>query len=336
MPLQLQQPLKAVDIGSIQHLDRHRPVFLLVGTVPSDTLVIKRDTTRTASDGKNMTTAIRNMKTVDPVVASKTLHRSELDQLGDFVRRKKLLAGKEGEIDPDVTELERYLADGTEGITWLKMRKLEGIVTLEGAAQMAQKEDPDKSGVRNIAAALNAPGGLEKLGQILAVDLFNGNNDRFDPSDDPQPFEKDGHSYRRLVNMGNVVLCTQGGSLQVVGLDAYAGWSEFRDVEGEVSQQDLLRWPGIHLKDDHQAWREEFVKDVAVDLETALGPRNRKLAFLSSSRLPKDAVRRILAGIDQGSRTLRDKIQAAIGLGKENKLQKGLKQRLQVLGWMQR
>ncbi len=330
MPLTMQAEFNSDDIRHVKRLDPNRPVFVIVGD-PGQQIVVKRDMTPNSSDPRNMAYAQRNMKAVDRTIASKPLTNSEIDALRQYTEIAEINAELAGRaLSPDVAALKELLDQGA-GPTWLKMNKLEGIVTLEAAAlaARAQGANRDKAGVREIAEALSKPGGLEKLGSILAVDLFNGNNDRFSLGDQGQPEAKiPGHSlnFLRMTNIGNVVLCLQNDVLRPVGLDAYAGSSEFRDLS--KNEPPPREWPGYKLADSQKQWRLQFAKEVAADIETALGPRKR--LFASTKRLPSDAGDRIARGIDQGVTTLKVKL---LNMHSPQSRPPGLLQRMIALGW---
>lgn len=331
MPLTLDTEFNSNDIKQIKRLDPQRPVFLLVGSLGH--IVIKRDMTPNAPDPRNMAYALRNMKAVDRTIASRLLTTGEIDALIQYTELAMVDAGLSGGQTPsDIAALRGFL-DQPAGPTWLKMNKLEGIVNLEMAAISARAEgaNRDKQGVRAIAAALSGPGGLEKLGSILAVDLFNGNNDRFS-LDEPGQAEAriPGHQlkFHRMTNIGNVVLCLQNNVLRPVGLDAYAGFSEFRDLS--ANQPPPREWPGYRLTDAQAQWRRKFANEVAADLETALGPRNRKVVFASTNRLPPDAGARIAKGMDQGITALKTKL---LAMHSAQTRPPGLLQRMMALGW---
>ena len=68
---------------------------------------------------------------------------------------------------------------------------------------------------------------------------------------------------------------------------------------------------------------------IAEDLETALGPRNRKVAVLSSRRLPRNADAPILTGMNTGINDLKNTFnQSRLGV-----IPVGLQDRLNILGW---
>jgi hypothetical protein len=302
MSLTVNGQIMAEDIFAVKKLDTHRPVYLLVGAI--EKIVVKRDNTPRPNDPRNMVHALRNMRAVDRTMATRPLTPNELREIARFI------AGEKGDADPfdgkkytALDELERDL-QAAGGVSWVKTSFFEGLINLEDAAAEA-REKVSKSGVRAIAAALTAPGGLEKLGAILAID-----------------------GLRRLTNPGNVGLCLQHNVMRPVGMDAYAGAAEFRSLD-KAGQPDR-GWSGYRLKDDQRGWRQRFCEEVAADIETMLGPRNRKILFAATNRLPKNAGQRLATGMDQGIAKLNATLRT---IGDPRRAPPGLIGRMVALGW---
>jgi len=176
MTLQLSGQIASEDISGVKKLDRVRPVYLLADD--GGKVVVKRDNTPHAADPRNMRTALRNMKIIDRTMATRQLTSSEIQALSQCVELKRLEAEMfNSPLAADVASLSQDL-DVAGGVAWVKTNFFDGLVNLESAAAMVLNEGK-KTGIKAIAAALNLPGGFEKLGQILAVDAFNGNDDRF-------------------------------------------------------------------------------------------------------------------------------------------------------------
>jgi hypothetical protein len=321
MSLNVNGQIVADDIFAATKLDPHRPVYLLVGAV--EKIVVKRDNTTQENDPRNMAHALRNMKAIDRTMATRQLTPVELREIASFIEGEKR-DGEAfgGQVSPDILAFEQDLRAAGR-VSWVKTAFFEGLINLESAAAKA-REQGNKSGVRAIAAALRAPGGLEKLGAILAVDAFNGNDDRFDFSD--QPVVNGG--LNRLTNPGNVAVCLQHNVMRPVGMDAYAGAAEFRSLD--QAGQPPRRWSGYRLKDDQHGWRQRFCEEVAADIETTLGPRNRKLLFVATNRLPKNAGQRLATGMDQGIAKLKATLQT---IRDPRQAPPGLIGRMVALGW---
>ena len=79
-------------------------------------------------------------------------------------------------------------------------------------------------------------------------------------------------------------------------------------------------------RSDPEGWRAGF----ADHIETALGERNRKFAFLSKKRLPNNAGARIATGMDEGAVLLKKKLLAMYSPGTRSA---GLIARMVALGW---
>lgn len=321
MSFQMDGQLNADDIRAVRKLDDIRPVYLVVGD--SEKIVVKRDNTPQPHDPRNMRYALRNMKIVDRTMESRQLTSDELNALETFVELQRVESTLLNmPLPPAVTALSQDILH-TGSNTWLKTNFFEGLINLEGAATQARR-DGDKGGIRAIAKALSAADGLEKLGRILAIDCFNGNDDRFDFSDAPVV----NAGYHRLTNPGNVAVCLQNNMLRPVGMDAYAGSAEFRSL-AEAGRPDP-RWAGYRLRDDQKPWRMRFAQEVAADLETALGPRNRKVFFASKNRLPGNAGERIARGMDDGITELKKTL---LRIFAPNARPPGLSARMIALGW---
>lgn len=318
----LSYPIVSDYLTGIVNLSPNRPVFLLTATDGSH-VVIKQEVQVHAPDPQNMKFALKVIKQVSPAAAGKSLQNSEIDVLRGYVDMYEYIATVTMRpLNQDLAYLKTLLASGG---MWYKMDKAEGIVSIEGAKAKAMAGD--KTDVRNIAAALSAPDGLEALGRIIAADLWNGNNDRF-------TYGGTDNGYRVCQNPGNVLLATQG-TLKPIGLDAYEAMGVFRDYNQTIAQlEGADRWGGRLLAATQAARVElrDFCRDVIADIEAILGPRNRKgLGKLGgTSRLPSNAVTRLQHGVISGSLPIRAKMRQ---LAARPNPPVGLIDRLTIVGW---
>ncbi|QPF75637.1 hypothetical protein G8A07_23775 [Roseateles sp. DAIF2] len=328
--LALNQVIDSNRISSCTELSPGRPVYLLVGHDGSS-LVIKQELTIHASDPQNLDRALKNMAVVSPSATAEVLTLLEVLELQSWVDLEHDVAQMTFRaLDPNIQTLRNTLGQGG---TWHKTNKLAGVQDLNDAVARATQH-ADKSGVRAIAAALNRPNGLEALGQIIAIDMFNGNHDRFDVSYVPNgqavgvPNPRGGQ-FMALVNLGNVILHIHNGALRPVGLDAYEAMGAFRDFSGGATPHG---WSGLNLGATPAAstFRTNFSQDIVTDLEAALGPRNRKIAFATKRRLPTNAAARVLNGINVGALLLRQDLTA---LRQANGASAGLLARMNSLNW---
>lgn len=329
------------DIQTVAPLAGPRPVYLLVGSDES-CIVIKQEV-GAAQDAANLKFVNRAMRTVSPAFASKVCTPNEVTVLNDFVQWMAWTTNHFSLPYPaEIDHLEKSLKNG--GV-WFKMEKAEGILDLKEAVQKALNQQ-DKSGIRKITKALNATGGLEAVGKIIVADLFSGNTDRFNPyntdyfSNDVVPAgdinPRTQTKFHVMLNLGNVLVSVQNKKLRPIGLDAYEAQGEWRQMDKKVSvlESKNEKWPGRHLMNDsnEEKWRKDFAAMVAADLEAALGPRNRKVAWGRTQRLQKNAATRIFNGMEAGIRELKTNFAQYV---RKQGAQRpaGLTDRLQILGW---
>jgi hypothetical protein len=294
--LSINAPLDANDILKVKLLAAGHEVFLLSGTHHSG-LVVKLETA--AFDGRKdaMRQNLELMRAVDPDARVEVLKWYEVAALNNFVQHAETVAPMLFQpVPPDVQALKNAL---TRGGKWVKMEQ-KRLVTLESVAE--ERVRGSKAGVRQFAQALNAPGGLEKLGEIIAVDLFNDNNDRFSVLGGM--LFGAGAGAVRLAFLGNVgnVLLSAG---QVSGLDSWDPNSPTKNLRQRLAQEDVNReWGGYLLGPARSVTvhgqaitLDAFATGVIADLEAVLGPRDRKIPGATTRRLDPHARARLLAGM---------------------------------------
>lgn len=324
MPLfGIDRPLDERHLLNIVGISPGRPVFLATAT-DNSTVVLKNEVQVHASDPHNMKMALKVAKTASPAGAGKTLTYLEVQAVQSYFETKKYISEVTMQpLPPDV----KYLGDMLEANgMWYKMAKAEGIVSIEDAQQRAA--NGNKTDVRSIAAALSAHDGLESLGRIIAADLWNGNNDRFSPNGGV-----DGH--RVLVNAGNVLLAFHGNqnTLKPIGLDAYEAMGMFRNYQQTIGDlEGVDQWGGRLLANTAASnlTLKTFCDDAIADIEDVLGPRNRKILFAKTRRLPSNASNRLQQGVLSGAIPIRTKMRMLAGRANPSP---GLISRLQTLGW---
>lgn len=298
--LSLDKPIWGID--AVKNLQTGHPVFLIVGYDGSH-LVVKKESTL---DQNNLRRNQLAMQIASPQSRSVVLTSQEVFALSQSVSNAKANAIiYRHAVSPDVTDLDRYLA--TPG-TWFKMKEVKGLFNLAGAAKDLQ--DGDKSGVRAMAKALNNSGGLEALGKIVGADMFNNNGDRFTWKGAGVVWigtEK--LELSALVNPGNVMGALSGGQLTMIGLDS---WDPNGTAQADMGKDvDNSEWLGAILAPDQGSARAEFAKQIAADLETVLGPRNRRFDFLQQTRLNPDAAKRIVKGMESITKKLIARLEAS-------------------------
>lgn len=322
MPLSRDTPLTKDDIASVVELKEYK-VFLLIG--PADEkLVLKTDANITAAQVKSATSVT---KAIDPSVKSKILSDpekkeinawiGEWEKMEDWFRTNlgKEYRAEEKETVKNLKDMLNYPAPEP----WLKMEALE-VKDLDGALE--KRLSGDKSEIKQFTAALTAKGGLEKLGQVIAADMFNGNTDRFLPADKTsrtQTIAGRKFAFRALINMKNVFIVTSKAGYEVSALDYIDPQSQFKDVTASLAG---TQWPAMVLVEKKS--REAFAADVAHDLELIVNPNKNKLTPFS--KLGRDAAPRIAAGMVMGAGAIKKKLEA-----KYKTMTGGVKERYDVL-----
>lgn len=329
-------------IKTVVPLADARPIYLLVGTDESQ-VVIKKELTFNHHDKDNLHYANLAMHRVSPAFLAEVCLPFEVEVLRSFVDMYISIADMTFTLVPaEIDHLDNALQSGG---AWFKMSKAEEVRDLSEAMKQLSDHN-DKSGVRQIAAALRR-GGLEALGKIIAADLFNGNVDRFNPYftnrfgqekrvGDRIPGPPPQQQFAVLLNIGNVLFSMRQNESRPIGLDPYDRQGHWRKMNKTIRRLESTSpggedWPGHHLKNIPQEtqWRARFATLIAEDLETALGPRNRKIAVLSSRRLPRNADARILTGMNTGINDLKN----TFNRSRLGPIPAGLRDRLHILGW---
>lgn len=310
--LSLNSPIVASDIYIVKALAPGHPVFQIEGFGDDhgkvDALVIKQEGAQAATNVKSATSL---MNIVDRNARTIVLNPMEVQQL-------KLWAG--GSELPDLTalraakELETQL--GYQG-AWVKMEVKKLTMLDEAVNKRLDANNPDKADVRLIAKGLRKSGGLEKLGEIIAADLFNGNSDRFGtPIKSERMGIASGPGGINLVtinNVGNVFFeCSGRGSGKPIGLDSYDPRNEWKVLNNSaltgMTPTDF-RWGGIVLQRNKKAEREEYAREIVVDMEALLGPRNRKIPRGTTNRLGTRRKARLVHGMDSGAKKIKRALQ---------------------------
>lgn len=306
MALSLNSPIATNDIYHIK-MFKALKVWLLIGG-ENDKVVIKTD----AIHAPQYKSASPIVKAVAAGARVRILTPAELFALKEYVRLYEEVAkayqdmGMDYNPDeaPAVSDLKQSL---TFGFPFVKMEAVN-VMDLEGALQ--DRLAGNKGDLRAFTATLNAPGGLERLGKIIAVDLFNGNTDRFYPgSASAKTIAGVTFNLRCLVNVGNVFRVTNTAGPEVGALDFIDPNSRFKDINTPLATAETSAgepWPARLLADKKR--RNDFAKDVVHDLEAILSPR--KSRFSLKTKLKGDAASRIATGMVQGAQLIKSKLEA--------------------------
>lgn len=312
----------------MKQLKPHHPVFKLFAT--DGDLVIKMEGDARLTVGN----AAAIMTAVDPGAKAVMLLSVEMAALKswstvcrhghgcDCAQFRQFAVPQQGQVLPTSS--------------WMKMEAKANILDLGEAAD--NRRAGDKTDIRRMTEVLRAAGGLEQLGAIIAADAFNGSNDRFAMDGNggcqfplnPQQGEQVVR-LQCLANVGNVfVAADPAGGSQVVGLDFFDPGTAFRDWAQPLNEA-MSRWPGRLLKLSALGDRILFMNMVVADLETTLGPRDRKVVWVRTDRMPKDAAQRLNTGMVQGADRIK---RALIQRARTLPTPIGLQQPLSILGWL--
>lgn len=308
MPLSVDNTIDANDIDHIR-MFKDLKVWLLSG-LNGDKVVIKTD----AIQPTQYKSASPIVKAVAPGAKLKILAPAERAALSQFIASYEHIAQAYQDLGiaynpneaPAVASLKQSL---TFGFPFVKMAAVN-VMDLEGALDDRLGPNADKTDLRAFTATLKAQGGLERLGKIVAVDLFNGNTDRFFPgSASTKTIGGVDFNLRCLVNVGNVFRVDVGGGGSEVGaLDFIDPNSRFKDMNTPLAQAETAAgqpWPGRVLADKKR--RKDFAGDVVHDLEALLSPH--KSRFSLKTKLGLDAANRVSTGMVQGAQLIKSKLE---------------------------
>jgi hypothetical protein len=270
------------------------------------------------------------MSQVDPGARAVPLSPADLSQLSRWCDENVPYA----DLIPGALDLQSSMNNAPKGAPWIKMKAFR-LVESDKAALL--RGTGDKTDVRLIASLLNASGGLEKLGMIMAADFFIGNTDRFTYVGDgtrwpPYPARCE-EMLKVTANAGNVFAAIDPDQNKgmISGLDYLDPNGLFRlsetDVAAAETRSDKV-WLGRLLRSDNKVERMKYVHLVGQDLNTILGPRNRKLPFSCKDRVPMpSSAIRLNFGIETGVQKLRQSLRGI------TKFPDSLKSRMSILGW---
>src|SRR5262245_9504061 len=336
MALSIDHAIDRSDIVDVQKLHGDHPVYALWGYADQQfeklelQLVIKQElVTAVGHPKESLRFNLNLMHWVDRDARIDVLTGHEVKEVLGFIKYRQVLAEAGG--DPMTLDMQ-HLSMVLSGGRWVKM----GFKDLTKLSVVARaRRHGDKTGVREFARALKAPGGLEKLGEIIAVDLFNDNHDRCKV--------RGGRAYHGirvqfLFNLGNVLLSAG----QVSGLDSWDPNAKTRDLQQRLSIRDPdNEWGGYLLGPDaavtiqtrtgpRRITKNAFAAGVIADLETVLGPRDRKFFLARTQRLPANAEMRLKHGMTHGARKIR---QFLTGQALPDRLPEMLQDKVRALRW---
>jgi hypothetical protein len=330
--LSMQTTITDMDIADVAVL-RTGTVYLLSGHA-NEKLVVKVES---GNVDKQMLKHNRlAMRAVDPKAGgnAKPLKKAEVDALKDWAEFMKRVTSDfaDNKIDnfgsgaaaKDLASCLEMFATNL----WYKMpaADLTGADKLLEARLGAGGNAPDKGIMKQFADGLNADGGLEQLGRIVAADMYIGNQDRFNPTNGSQKdFGGKQLKFKVLMNPGNLFMVGKKTQqrISVSGHDFIDPNSGFRYYDrniDDISRDYNQAWLGETLC--HSSSRKKFADHIVHDLEVILTP-NRK-SYSPFRKLESNAAKRIERGMKDGMKLIVKAIDDKHGRGQ---MPQGVKQR---------
>lgn len=351
MSLDVTKQIKIEEIATIE-LVKGGKIIILHGNSndKNDKIVLKVEEGASVAQVKS---AKAVMKAVDPSLKTKIVSIEEtnalIDAIGGYVEDNALnyILGGEREPHLNAENLEVMLnmleswkeriAEGNNPL--LKMSYVEVKDVRSMLEKRLNNDAKNKTDLRAFTNALNAPGGLEKLGMIIAADMMNDNHDRFSvrggkgenfpTKNDQLPTEYKRIVFQAMTNPGNVFLQIVGeGGNTLSGLDFIPPVADGADINKDPSTHKDPKYKEKHpiatLTDKTK--RNAFAEKVASDLDKMVSP---KRGFLGRRRLDSKAAQRLAKGMVDGGRAIREALDKKAK--KQNEVSEGLKWRLAEL-----
>jgi len=315
--LSIYTPFNDIEIADV-HVFRSGTVYLLTGHADEKLVVKVEDNIHNpVSTFKNAKLA---MKAVEPNAGKmKRLSPAEIQALEDWAQfiveiGRKYAENKLNNMGehPGAKDLLEKLKDSKSNL-WYKMP----LADLTDADKLLAQRlgtttgTVDKTVMTMFAEGLNAEGGIEQLGRIIAADMYNGNGDRFNPTEGSEKaFGSKTLKFKAIKNIGNVFVIGKDTQQRIgfSGHDYIDPWSGYKNYD--MGMDDLReaygQWPGEHLCS--RSLRKKFVKHIIDDLELILTP-NRK-SYSPFRKLSSKADGRLEKGMLDGMRLIVEAVKA--------------------------
>ncbi len=203
----------------------------------------------------------------------------------------------------------------------VKISYVEALANLNGMAQKAEE-----IGLIRAALEHGSTTFVYELGEILAVDFFIGNHDRF--------------SYKGLfTGPQNIFFSTKNGRVRATGIDTYdifGYWSDLnKTIEQIEDENPLERWPGRVLAPGNVQDRDAIARNAINDIlkwayEGGVKPdENSSIApcLISDSR-KSDLVKLFHKGMSAAKSTLRKKYHLS---DNQSALKDGIRSRWKII-----
>jgi hypothetical protein len=210
-----------------------RPVWL-VELKGSDhaKLVVKAEVAAQQGAAKSIRFGAKIMHKLDEETKAAPLSNNELAALGATQQMRFCARGQAaqgGELGVDYLN---YVRTAGAIYTWVKMRFVQNLVDLEGVVK-------NQTNARNLLLDMRMyPEILESLGEVVAGDIFIGNEDRFSHGGKGE--------LGTIVNQGNILFRKTTNGLRGIGLD----WFEAQGTHSNLNKEPPPDWHGTLLNDE--------------------------------------------------------------------------------------
>ena len=323
--------LKPTSIQSLMRLSAAHPVWLLTqNDVNATQWVLKAELSKGRND-EALNFSLDLMKQAGGKgPAGRTLDKFELAVLFNLSANPNL-------DQAECADIKKHENNNLE--TFVIMEYVPNLLDLRQVFKNA-----DAQGALKLLIALEKPENLHRLGRIVAVDLFLGNNDRFTPKASEQQVMK---------NPSNVMFKKgKDGGYSIRGLDPvdpYTSWSKLDQDLLHIQPNDPYdkddKWWGKKLEDRNFliAYAYRILTELVTELKTLidgaesakhmfiLGKQGKEGHGISSERCH---VKMIVEGMEAARAEIKAICQARMaGLAGRAPAPAGLASRLNKLGW---
>ncbi|MHB1225752.1 MAG: hypothetical protein ACYC2G_17115 [Gemmatimonadaceae bacterium] len=213
---------------------------------------------------------------------------------------------------------------------WMLLGLKEGLVDLEGIVKGANALK-----ARQILLALRDPENLDRLGRILATDMFLGNTDRF----------VNDVGGKGIQNIGNVFFVEKGtGEFKIKGLDVFDPSKNTALMSHTVARgctdprggDNVDYWAGPLLKDPVQLNRvaQNALDSLYTELSGVLRKANEPAAMIRGYDFTDQHTRRVVAGMNAALIVIKASCKQRLAQMRKGKADTaGLKSRMKLMNW---
>lgn len=336
MATPLPNPFVSSSMTAILKLSPDRPVYKIdyaVDATNTASFVVKGEVRRahvTDNNGKGTPVARHDQQTGlqtsimlmrDAARGGRGRVLNDAEARGFGTRAAGLLSG---------TELTDFRSAYDSGSLWMLLGLKDGLVDLEGILQSGSALKATQ-----ILLSLRDPENLDRLGRILATDLFLGNRDRF----------QNDVGGSGIQNLGNVFFVEKGtGEFKIKGLDVFDSTKNTalmshtvtRGCERDPSPGDVNYWAGPLLKDPVQLKRiaENALTSLYAELSAVLRNANVSAAMVRGYEFTPRHTGLVVAGMNAALVVIKASCKQRLAQMRKGKVDTaGLKSRMKLMKW---